>query len=63
VASVEHACGDHARGVTQEDRNTSHRTRCGQCRRFARLLPDETQCASCRGVLPLDFTASAREVR
>jgi hypothetical protein len=34
-------------GVTQ--------TRCSWCRRFARLLPGETLCNPCAGVLPLDF--------
>lgn len=29
--------------------------RCGMCRRFARLLPGETKCAHCSGVLALEF--------
>ena len=35
-------------GVTQP--------RCEKCRRFARLLPGETQCARCSGVLALEFS-------
>ena len=31
------------------------RTRCAKCRRFARLMPGETRCDRCSGVLPLDF--------
>ena len=61
MTSVEHAPGDRARAVTQQTSNTSNRTRCAKCRRFARLLPGETQCTRCTGALPLDFT-SDREV-
>lgn len=32
-----------------------NQARCARCRRFARLLPGETRCASCAGVLALDF--------
>lgn len=31
------------------------RTRCAKCRRFARLLPQQTRCDRCVGALPLDF--------
>ena len=33
------------------------RSRCAECKRFARLLPGETKCARCLGVLPLDLSA------
>lgn len=33
------------------------RMRCVECKRFARLLPGETKCARCLGVLPLDLSA------
>jgi hypothetical protein len=39
--------------------------RCVTCQRFARLLPGETRCARCSGVLALEFgeiTASADAV-
>jgi hypothetical protein len=32
------------------------RMRCAECKKFARLLPGETRCASCMGMLPLDLT-------
>ena len=32
------------------------RTRCAQCKKFAKLAPNETQCAACLGVLPLDLS-------
>jgi hypothetical protein len=31
--------------------------RCVTCQRFARLLPGEAECASCSGVLALEFDA------
>ncbi len=31
------------------------RTRCASCKRFAKLLPGETKCAPCLGMLPLDL--------
>ena len=36
-------------------RGGTTRARCATCRRFARLLPGETRCARCAGVLALDF--------
>jgi hypothetical protein len=36
------------------------RTRCAKCRRFARLLPQQTRCDRCLGVLPLDFGRGER---
>lgn len=36
------------------------RARCEKCRRFARLLPDETRCDRCTGALPLDFGRGER---
>jgi hypothetical protein len=30
--------------------------RCATCQRFARLLPGETECARCSGVLALEFS-------
>ena len=33
------------------------RSRCAECKRFARLLPGETKCAPCLGALPLDLSA------
>jgi hypothetical protein len=41
-------------GVTQ----AVPRSRCARCRRFARLLPGETRCARCAGMLALDFAFS-----
>jgi hypothetical protein len=32
------------------------RMRCATCKRFARLLPGETECSSCLGMLPLSLT-------
>jgi len=32
------------------------RSRCEECKRFAKLLPGETKCAPCLGALPLDLT-------
>lgn len=29
------------------------RMRCAECKKFARLLPGETKCAPCLGMLPL----------
>jgi hypothetical protein len=29
--------------------------RCEKCKKFARLLPGETKCPSCMGMLPLDL--------
>jgi hypothetical protein len=31
------------------------RKRCATCKRFARLLSNQTECDRCAGVLPLDF--------
>jgi hypothetical protein len=31
------------------------RTRCAKCKKFARLLPGDTQCSACTGVLALEF--------
>jgi hypothetical protein len=36
------------------------RTRCAKCRRFARLLPEQTWCDRCIGALPLDFGRGER---
>lgn len=36
------------------------RGRCATCKRFARLLPGQTECDSCAGVLGLDFGGSVR---
>ena len=36
------------------------RTRCLKCRRFARLLPQQTWCDRCEGALPLDFGRGER---
>lgn len=36
------------------------RTRCTNCKRFAKLLPGERECAPCRGMLPLDLTVTTR---
>jgi len=33
------------------------RSRCAECKKFARLLPGETKCAPCLGALPLDLSA------
>lgn len=45
--SVEPASGTPARGIT--------RTRCETCKRFARLLPGDTECSACSGTLGLEF--------
>jgi hypothetical protein len=29
--------------------------KCAGCQRFARLLPGDTLCATCAGMLPLEF--------
>lgn len=40
------------------------RMRCAECKKFARLLPGETKCAPCLGMLPLAFrTADVRSGR
>ncbi|SED50800.1 hypothetical protein SAMN04489729_4539 [Amycolatopsis lurida] len=36
------------------------RTRCTVCKRFAKLLPGEKECAPCQGMLPLDLTGGGR---
>ena len=36
------------------------RTRCAECKKFAKLLQGETKCAACLGVLPLDLSAEKR---
>jgi hypothetical protein len=38
---------------------TAARTRCTQCRRFARLLAGESRCTRCAGMLPLEFAREA----
>ena len=47
MQSVEPVSGTPARGVT--------RTRCEKCKRFARLLPGDTECSACSGALALEF--------
>jgi hypothetical protein len=47
--TLDPAQGVPPEGVTQQ--------RCGKCRRFARLLPGDTECARCAGVLALEFSA------
>ena len=44
-------------GVAEPSEAGSRRSqqRCAQCQRFARLLPGETDCAACTGVLALEF--------
>ena len=42
---------------------TVSRSRCARCRRFARLLPGETRCAPCAGMLALEFAPKAGERR
>ncbi len=37
--------------------------RCARCRRFARLLPGETRCARCAGMLALEFAPKRGERR
>lgn len=48
----------------EESRNSAPegvtRTRCRKCRRFARLLPQQTCCDRCAGALPLDFGRGER---
>ena len=36
------------------------RTRCAQCKKFAKLAPGESKCAPCMGMLPLDLSAAKR---
>lgn len=36
------------------------RTRCTNCKRFAKLLPGERECAPCQGMLPLDLPVMPR---
>lgn len=31
------------------------RTRCAKCKKFARLLPGDTECSVCSGALALEF--------
>lgn len=45
--TVDRAAGPPPEGITRQ--------RCEDCKRFTRLLPNETRCASCAGVLGLDF--------
>jgi hypothetical protein len=44
-----------------DDKRTSldgvTRTRCSQCKRFAKLAPGDRECASCAGRLPLELPA------
>jgi hypothetical protein len=47
VQSVEPESGPPASGVT--------RTRCEKCQKFARLLPGDTKCSGCSGLLALEF--------
>lgn len=46
--------------IVGDDRGVSARglprTRCGKCKRFARMLPGDTECAACLGVLALEFS-------
>lgn len=35
------------------------RTRCTECKRFARLLPGEEKCSLCMGMLPLPIVVPA----
>lgn len=37
------------------------RTRCKTCRRFARLLPGELECAKCSGALALEFDTISQQ--
>jgi hypothetical protein len=52
MSTVDHSDSDPLGGVTVVRRFSS---RCEMCRRFARLLPGETRCAGCSGVLALEF--------
>jgi hypothetical protein len=36
------------------------RTCCEKCKKFARLLPGDTECTSCAGRLPLPITLAVR---
>ena len=36
------------------------RKRCADCKKFAKLVPGETKCAPCMGMLPLDLTSVKR---
>ena len=47
MQSVEPTPGVIASGVTQ--------TRCAKCKKFARLLPGDTECSTCLGALALTF--------
>jgi hypothetical protein len=48
MQSVEPSSGAPASGVTQ--------TRCEKCKKFARLLPGDSECSGCSGALALDFS-------
>ncbi|SEP51058.1 hypothetical protein SAMN04489732_115126 [Amycolatopsis saalfeldensis] len=39
------------------------RMRCQTCKKFARLLPGETKCGPCMGMLPLALTLPTAAVR
>ncbi|PWW65459.1 hypothetical protein DFQ13_102210 [Actinokineospora spheciospongiae] len=52
MATVEEPSGARSSGVT--------RTRCDKCKRFARLLPGDRECAACAGVLALAFGTITR---
>ena len=39
------------------------RMRCAECKKFARLLPGETKCGPCMGMLPLALTLPTAGVR
>ena len=39
------------------------RTRCGTCKRFAKLLPGDTECTACAGMLPLPITVTEVQAR
>jgi hypothetical protein len=38
------------------------RKRCGTCKRFAKLLPGDTECMACAGMLPLPITVTDVQV-
>jgi hypothetical protein len=46
-------------GSAQPQSTGVTRMRCATCKKFARLLPGETKCAPCMGMLPLDLAVSA----
>jgi hypothetical protein len=56
METIDPAVGPPPEGVTHQQ------PRCGKCRRFARLLPGDTECARCFGALALDFPTIANPV-